>query len=496
MRRVSVASVEPALTFLVPAAPAVVPRRRKPAVRPVVAWPFGGTTREDVAFAPAAELAERLRRRRVSSTELTHLYLDRLARFDPDLLCAVTVTRELALEQAARADEEIAAGRYRGPLHGLPYGLKDLVDTSGIRTTWGAAPYATRIPDHDATVYERLRDAGAVLVAKLSTGELANGDVWFGGRTRNPWNIERGSGGSSAGPAAATAAGLVAFAIGTETNGSVVSPSNVCGVTGLRPTYGRVSRDGVMALRWTLDKVGVIARTAADAALVLDAIYGPDGRDTGVADVPFRWAPRRSLEGVRIGVLEAEFEAPLEVPGSIAPAGDTTPIFRTALEQLRLAGGILRSVSLPDFPTAAMYAMCNAEAGAAFDELVRSGGVDLLTDRTPAGRANQLRWAQFIPAVEYLRAQRLRTRLIQNVQALFDDIDVLVSPSDSAGVVTTNFTGHPAISVNCGFVGDMPLGMMFTGRYHEEEALLAVAHAFQARTTWHLRRPPRMTAPL
>lgn len=496
MRRVSLApSVEPAVAFQVPVAPPAAPRPRKPAVRPVLAWPFDGTTREDVAFAPAAELAERLRRRRISATELTTLYLERLARFDPDLLSVVTVTREVALEQAARADDEIARGRYRGPLHGLPYGLKDLVDTQGIRTTWGAAPYVTRVPDRDATVYERLREAGAVLVAKLSTGELAYGDVWFGGRTRNPWNVERGSGGSSAGPAAATAAGLVAFAIGTETNGSIVSPSNICGVTGLRPTYGRVSRHGVMALRWTLDKVGVIARTAADTALVLDAIYGPDGRDTGVSSVPFRWAPRRSLEGVRIGVLEAEFEAPLDVAAPMAPAGDTRPSFRAALEELRLTGATLRPVSLPDFPTAAMYAMCNAEAGAAFDELVHSGGVDMLTDRTPAGRANQLRWAQFIPAVEYLRAQRLRTELIRNVQILFDDIDVIVSPSDSASVVTTNFTGHPAVSVNCGFVEEMPLGIMFTGRYHAEETLLTVAHAFQARTTWHLRRPPRMTAP-
>lgn len=499
MRRVALPSdVEPAIGFRVPSpgAPAPSQGTRKATVRPVSAWPMRGTTSEDIAFAPAAELAARLRRRRLSSTELTRLYLERAQRFDRDLFCVVTLTTDLALEQAAHADAEIARGRYRGPLHGLPYGLKDLVATSGIRTTWGAAPYQHQIPQRDATVYERLREAGAVLIAKLSTGELAYGDVWFGGRTRNPWNPDRGSGGSSAGPAAATAAGLVAFAIGTETNGSIMSPSNTCGVTGLRPTFGRVSRDGVMALRWTLDKVGVMARSAADVALVFDVIHGPDGRDEGTVDVPFHWSPRKSLAGMRIGIVEGEFTGPVATAGPVAQPGDERPAFRAALDHLQLAGAKLVPITLPEFPTAAMYAACNAEAGAAFDELIRSGHVDELTDVTPAGRANQLRWSQFIPATEYLRAQRLRTLLIRDVQSLLERVDVIASPTDSSSVVMTNFTGHPAISVNCGFIQDLPLGIMFTGRYYDEETLLGVAHAFQERTTWHLQRPPRMTAPL
>jgi len=494
LRRVPLApEIEPALHFHPPAATRI---GRPPATRAPLDWPPPaitlGSSPEDLAFASVYELSELLRTRKITSTDLTRLALDRLTRHDPTLHCIVTLTQELALEQAAQADREMQAGQYRGRLHGIPYGLKDLVATRGIRTTWGAKPYEHQIFDYDATVVERLREAGAVLVAKLTTGELAIGDLWFGGRTRNPWNPERGSSGSSAGPAAAVAAGLVPFAIGTETNGSIVSPSSACGVTGLRPTYGRVSRHGVMALRWTLDKVGVIARAAEDAALVLRAVYGPDGRDETVADVAFEWQPGGSLAGLRAGIVEAEL-ARSGVGGSGEErrrGAERAPVLRAAVETLRAAGLTIVPVELPDLPARAMYAVGNAEAGAAFDDLVRSGAVDQLANQGPDGRANQLRWARFVPAVEYLRAQRIRTLLVRAIEAMFSTVDVLVTPSDSASVTMTNFTGHPAVTVPAGLAGGLPVGLMFTGRYYDEATLLRVAWNYQQRTAWHRGRPP------
>jgi Asp-tRNA(Asn)/Glu-tRNA(Gln) amidotransferase A subunit family amidase len=485
--------VEPALTFHVPD-----PSRERQARRPRVAGVHieveapSDTSPEYLTFAPAIELAALLRAGRVTSLQLTRLALDRLERADASLHCVVTLTRDLALEQARRADEDIAAGRYRGPLHGLPYGLKDLVATRGIRTTWGAKPYEHQVIDTDATVYERLREAGAVLVAKLTSGELAVGDVWFGGRTRNPWDPNLGSGGSSAGPAAATAAGLVPFAIGTETNGSIITPSSMCGVTGLRPTYGRVSRHGVMALRWTLDKVGVLARTAADTALVLDVIHGPDGRDETAADAAFEWTPSPTLAGLRIGIVESEVLAVSPLAGAARLGGSSDAILRvrSALDVLRAAGAEVVPVSLPDFPTRAMYAVCNAEAGAAFDELVRSGAVDRLSDQGANGRANQLRWSRFIPAVEYLRAQRVRTLLIRQMAAVFDRVDALAAPAESDSITMTNFTGHPALTLSCGFSQGLPVGLMVSGRHYDEATLLRIGHAYQALTVWHRQRPP------
>jgi Asp-tRNA(Asn)/Glu-tRNA(Gln) amidotransferase A subunit family amidase len=495
LRRVPLSpDVEPAFHFHPPAAARL--GRPPAAARARLDWPPAtitvGSSADDLAFASVYELSELLRAGKITSTELTRLALDRLARFDPTLHCIVTLTADLALEQAAQADRERRAGRDRGRLHGIPYGLKDLVATRGIRTTWGAKPFEHQVPDHDATVVERLRDAGAVLVAKLTTGELAIGDFWFGGRTRNPWNPERGSGGSSAGPAAAVAAGLVPFAIGTETNGSIVSPSSACGVTGLRPTYGRVSRHGVMALRWTLDKVGVIARAAEDTALVLDAIHGPDGRDETAADVAFEWRPGGTLAGLRAGVVEAELAGrdAGETDDGRRRRAERETVLRAAVETLRAAGLSLRPVALPDLPARAMYAVCNAEAGAAFDDLVRSGAVDDLANQGPDGRANQLRWARFVPAVEYIRAQRIRTLLVREIEALFATVDVLVTPSDSASVTMTNFTGHPAVTVPAGLAGGLPVGLMFTGRYYDEATLLRVAWGYQQRTAWHRSRPP------
>ncbi len=446
----------------------------------------------DLAFLPATALAGLLRTRSVSSVELTRLYLDRLARFDPKLFCVITRTEELALAQAERADREIGAGRYKGPLHGVPYGIKDLFATRGIRTTWGAKPFENQVFDHDATAVERLRDAGAVLIAKLTSGELAIGDLWFGGRTRNPWNPEKGSSGSSAGPAAAAAAGLAGFTVGTETGGSIVSPASTCGVVGLRPTYGRVSRAGCMTLRWTMDKVGVIARSVEDCMLVLGALHGPDGKDDSVADLPLLWDGISSLQGLRVGYVEREFDE----LASDASAEDRAawPARRKLLEDtldvFKSGAAQLVSIKLPPIPADALYAIHNAEAGAMFDDLVRSGRAKELANQGKNGRANQLHAARFIPAVEYIRAQRVRTLLVREINALFETCDVFLAPTSSASSNMTNLTGHPALVVPAGFVDGMPLGLLPTGRLYDEPTLARAGLGYERATTWHERRPP------
>jgi Asp-tRNA(Asn)/Glu-tRNA(Gln) amidotransferase A subunit family amidase len=399
----------------------------------------------------------------------------------------VTLTEELALTQAAEADAEIRAGKYRGPLHGIPYGVKDLFAAKGVLTTWGAKPYENQVFDYDSTVVARLREAGAVLAAKLSTGELAVGDLWFRARTRNPWNPERGSSGSSAGPASATSAGLVGFAIGTETGGSIVSPASACGVVGLRPTYGRISRYGCMTLRWTLDKVGPLTRTVGDAALILEALYGPDGKDDTVPDVPFRANRSRDVRGLRIGFVASEIHGSENEDRQASAA--RRPFYEAALELYGKAGATLVPVSYPDLPASAIYAILNAEAGAMFDELVRSGAINELADKGPNGRANQLRASRFIPAVEYIRAQRVRTLLAQKMNDLFETIDVILAPSQSDSVTMTNLTGHPAVVVPAGFIDDMPLALMLTGRLWDEGTVLRAAGAFESATEWHKRHP-------
>jgi Asp-tRNA(Asn)/Glu-tRNA(Gln) amidotransferase A subunit family amidase len=446
---------------------------------------------ESLAFEPIATLAALLSAKQISSVELTRMYLDRLKRHDPSLLCVVTLTETLAMEQAEAADREIRAGRYRGPLHGVPYGIKDLFAAKGIPTTWGAKPYADQVFDYDATVVTRLREAGAVLAAKLSTGELAVGDLWFRGRTRNPWNPERGSSGSSAGPASATSAGLVGFAIGTETGGSIMSPASTCGVVGLRPTYGRVPRTGCMTLRWTLDKVGPLARTVADAGIVLEAIHGPDGHDETVPPIPFAWNGDRSLKGMRIGYVESEmgFADTASAAGDARQRSARQPLYEAALEAFRTAGATLVPVALPDLPAAAIYAVLNAEAGAMFDELVRSGGINELTDKGANGRANQLRASRFIPAVEYIRAQRVRTLLLRQMNALLDRVDVFLAPSQSDSVTMTNLTGHPALVLPAGFVDGLPTGLIVTGKLWDEATVLRVAAAYEAATDWHTKHP-------
>lgn len=488
------ADTEPAFRFQ-PALSANRPAgRATPNANLAVSSPASVSVRssiEELAFLPVTAIAPLIEHRKVSSTDLTRMYLGRLKRYDETLKCVITLTEELALEQAATADREIRAGRYRGPLHGIPWGVKDLFATKGLRTTWGARPYENQVSDADATVVGRLREAGAVLVAKLSTGELAIGDLWFGGKTRNPWNPEKGASGSSAGPASATAAGLVGFAVGTETNGSLISPSSTCGVVGLRPTYGRISRHGVMALRWTMDKVGPLCRSVEDCALVLNAIYGPDGHDDTVVDAPFTWHPDSPLSALRIGFVRQEFE---ELPADANEEQrkrwpERKALLTDALDVFRSMEVRLEPIALPDIPAGALYSVLNAEAGAAFDELVRSGAVSQLAEKGPNGRANQLRWSRFIPAVEYIRAQRVRTLLIKQMSALMSQYDLFLAPSAGASVTLTNLTGHPAITLKVGFVDNLPQALMIVGRLYDEGTLLRAALAYERATRWHTMNP-------
>ena len=379
--------------------------------------PVSFKTIEDLAFATVPQLAELIRTRKITSTDLTQMYLSRLKRYGPKLLCVVTLTEELALKQAAAADAEIKRGKYRGPLHGIPWGAKDLFATKGIKTTWGAEPYRDQVIEYDSTVVERLNEAGAVLVAKLSMGALAQGARWFAGVTRNPWQPEEaqtGSSGSSAGPAAATAAGLVGFSIGTETLGSIVSPSSRCGVTGLRPTYGRVSRYGAMGLSWTMDKIGPMCRGVEDCAAALSAIYGPDGKDITVGEAPFNWNADTNISTLRIGYLKAEFEGtggppnPNPNPQQRQQAEQRRAVYKTALEVLEKAGAKLVPIELPKFSVAPLRYILTAEAAAAFDDITRDGRVNQLSGQAPGDWPNTFRTSRFIPAVEYLRAQRAR----------------------------------------------------------------------------------------
>src|SRR5437868_5200774 len=453
---------------------------------------------DDLAFASVPQLSELIRTKKVSSVELTRMYLSRLKKYGPKLLCIVTLTEDLAMKQAQAADDDLKRGKYRGPLHGIPWGAKDLFATKGIKTTWGAEPYREQMIDYDATVVERLRNAGAVLVAKLSMGALAQGAKWFGGVTRNPWapNEDRnGSSGSSAGPASATSAGLVGFSIGTETLGSIVSPSSTCGVTGLRPTYGRVSRYGAMGLSWTMDKIGPICRGVEDCAAALDAIYGPDNRDLTVGDAPFNWSADLPLDKLRIGYLKGEFEG-----AGIAPQNDQqrqqlaqrTAMYKEALDALEKAGVKMTPIELPKFPTQNIRYILTAEAATAFDDITRDGRVNQLSGQDASDWPNSFRTSRFIPAVEYLRAQRARVLLMREMDKLMSQWDVFVSPAPgSASLIITNLTGHPAVCVPCGLTGtpSLPRAIMFTGGLYDEASPLRVALAFQQATKWHAMHP-------
>jgi Asp-tRNA(Asn)/Glu-tRNA(Gln) amidotransferase A subunit family amidase len=473
MRAVSLANhVPPALSFdPAPWLPPCTETIRRTAEPIVQAPPRKPDATEDLAFLPVTALAALVRTRQVSSVELTKLYLERLHKYDPVLRCVVSYTDELALKQAERADREIAAGRYRGPLHGIPWGAKDLIAQARYKTTWGAAPFREQMLDTTATVARRLEEAGAVLIAKLTLGALAMGDRWFGGMTRNPWNPKGGSSGSSAGPGSATAAGLIGFSIGSETLGSIVSPSSRCGVTGLRPTFGRVSRHGCMTLSWSMDKLGPMCRSVEDCALVFAAIHGFDGQDASAVDRPFDWPPRRDLRSLKVGYVE----------------GKTPAEKRPELTVLHDLGVRLVPIKLPSkHPLGPLRLILDTEAAAAFDELTRQGGGEGLETWLRI-----FRQAEFVPAVEYLRANRIRTLFMREMEEVMGQVDLYVGGND---LQLTNLTGHPTVVVPDGFrkSGDveLPTSLSFTGRLYGESDLLAVAHAYQQATGHHLRRPP------
>lgn len=449
---------------------------------------------EELAFEPVTRLAALIRERKITSTELTKMYLARLKRLGPKLECVVTLTEERALKEAARADREIAQGHYRGPLHGIPYGAKDLLAAEGYPTTWGATPYKDQVIDLDATVIRRLEAAGAVLVAKLTLGALAWGDVWFGGQTKNPWNLEQGSSGSSAGSAAATAAGLVPFALGSETWGSIVSPATRCGTTGLRPTFGRVSRHGAMALSWSMDKLGPLCREVEDCALVFDAIRGPDGMDRTVVDEPFAFDPARDVTTLRVGYTRSLFEEPIEDEDEeqLARRREWRDFDLAALDVLRGLGVDLVPVELPgDLPVEALSFILSAEAAAAFNDLTLSGLDDTLVRQVRYAWPNQFREARLIPAVEYIQANRIRSLLIQRMEEMMETVDVYVSPSYGGNnLLLTNLTGHPSVVLPHGFRTDgTPVSITFTGRLYGEAEALAVAKAFQDATDHHRKHP-------
>jgi len=436
---------------------------------------------EDLAFYSVGQLAELIRTRTVTSEQLTVMYLNRLKKYGPKLECVVTLTEDLALKQAKQADKEIARGKYRGPLHGIPFGVKDLLSVKGYKTTWGSVPYKDQVIDEDATVVKRLENAGAVLMAKLTMGELAMGDVWFGGKTRNPWNYKQGSSGSSAGAASATAAGLVGFSIGTETLGSIVSPSTRCGTTGLRPTYGRVSRTGAMALSWSMDKIGPICRTVEDCALVFNAIQGADGVDQTLYEAPFNYDPKVNWKKVRVGYLKEEFDS----------VRSNKAISDSVLTVLRKLGAQLIPIELPKLPLDGLRIILSAEAAAAFDELTRSGKDDLMVRQMKGAWPNSFRSSRFIPAVEYIEANRVRYLVIQEMQKLMKDIDVYVTPSfGGSNLLLTNLTGHPCVVLPDGFTKEgTPTSISFIGQLFGEAKLLAVAKQFQDATDYHLKHP-------
>src|SRR3954470_9609258 len=472
---------------------------------------------EDVAFWPLAHLAQLLKTRQVTSVELTRMYLDRLSRFNATLNFVVTYTDELAMRQAQQADREIAAGKHRGPLHGMPWGCKDIIAVPGFPTQWGSGAFKGQVIDTEATVVRLLREAGAVMLAKLTTGELASGDQWFGGRTNSPWDPTEGSSGSSAGPASATAAGCVAFGIGTETSGSILSPSTICGVTGLRPTFGRVSRYGAMTLLWTQDRLGPLCRTVEDCALVFHAIARTDDQDFSVIDLPFNWDADLDVRKLRVGYLAAGFE-------EAKRNADWKRNDAQVLETVRALGITPEAFELPAMPTSVTGGILGAESGASFDAFVRSGREKDLTNK---GRANGMRQSRLVPAVEYLQTQRVRAMIMRQFAAAVSKYDVYIAPyidmraggagraggADGGGrgggagrsdgpprtpppsairdhFSAANLCGYPAVSVPNGFTAEgRPTSITFLGRLYAEAEMLAVARAYQERAGFHLKHP-------
>jgi Asp-tRNA(Asn)/Glu-tRNA(Gln) amidotransferase A subunit family amidase len=533
-------SVPPAFVFhpLPAAKPLSVPAETKsmtvlkagPFAPPPVSFP---PNPDDLAFATVTDLGRLLHARKITSLALTQMYIERLKRYDAKLHFVITLTEERALAQAKKADEEIAAGRYRGPLHGIPWGAKDLLAVKGYPTTWGAGGFEHQSFEEDATVVQRLDEAGAVLVAKFSLGALAMGDKWFGGRTRNPWNPAQGSSGSSAGSASAVAAGCVPFAIGSETLGSISSPSTRCGCTGLRPTFGLVPRTGAMALSWTMDKLGPIARGVDDCSLILQAISGPDGKDLSAAPIQYEGSSHLDWHALRIGYLKGEFDAPEPLKLSDAAANETADEKKkreernaaqqagrarsdydrryalAALDKLRAMGVNLIPVELPKLPWGAMVPLLTAEAAAAFDDLTRSGRDKLLTEQGPEDWPNDFRIARFYPAVEYIQANRARTLAVRQMSALFEQVDIIVTPSTDAQLIATNLSGHPALILPNGLRGadapkppeiddgdhddiggpGTPVSLTFLAGHYREANLVAFAGAYQQATAFHTLHP-------
>ena len=438
---------------------------------------------QEVAFFTIPQLASLIKYKKISSEALTQLYIDRIKRYDGQLQSVITLTEELALKQAKQADRDIAAGNYKGILHGIPYGIKDLFAVEGYPTTWGAAPYQDQILEGNAAVVRMLEEKGAVLVAKLVSGALARGDVWFGGKTKNPWDLSQGASGSSAGSGAATSAGLVAFAIGTETLGSITSPASRTGITGLRPTYGRISRQGAMSLSWSMDKIGPLCRTAEDCEIVFRALVGKDPMDPSTNDAPFNLS-EKAPKSMKVAFLKTEIEKDTTVWGKNMQA---------SLEIFRSMGLEPTAIELPtNYPYDGFDIILRAEAGAFFDELVRSGEVDLMVEQGASSRANSLRQSRFIPAVEYLQANRHRSRLIEEIHALFKEFDVIIAPSNrSRQLIITNLTGHPAISVPNGFDSKgRPTSLTLIGNLYDEGSILGLAKAFQEVTDFDSKHPP------
>lgn len=436
---------------------------------------------DELAYSTIPQLAQLVRTKQISSVELTKYFINRLRKFDPVLLNTITITEQRAMVQAQKADAEIAAGKYRGILHGIPFGAKDLLAVRGYKTTWGSVPYKDQTIDEDATVITRLENAGAVLIAKMTLGELAQGDVWFGGKTKNPWDIKRGSSGSSAGSASAVAAGCLPFAIGSETYGSIVSPSAECGTTGLRPTFGRISKFGAMALSWSMDKLGPITRNVEDCAIVFNTIMGPDQKDLSVIRAPFNYksSSTGSLKGVRIGFIKSEFarKSPNSVNDSLT------------LVKLSQMGAELIPFELPALPYVEMSIALSAEAGAAFDELTLTNREDLMVNQNKGARPNALRASRFIPAVEYIQANRARTLLIEQLNQKMKGVDVFVAPAFGLNLRVTNLSGHPCVVLPNGFRNNLPGSITFTGQLFGEGKLLQIARAYQLATGFNDKHP-------
>jgi Asp-tRNA(Asn)/Glu-tRNA(Gln) amidotransferase A subunit family amidase len=433
---------------------------------------------DDLAFYSVSELGTLIRQRKITSVELTTFFLERLKRHNSELHCVITLTEERAMRQAQQADQEIAAGQYRGLLHGIPYGAKDLFSVAGYPTTWGAMPYKDQVINQDAAVIQKLDEAGAVLLGKLSMGALAWGDVWYGEKTRNPWNTAMGSSGSSAGSGSAVAAGLVPFALGTETLGSIISPSTVNGITGLRPTFGRVSRDGAMALVWSMDKIGPMTRSAEDAAIVFSVLHGADSKDPTTKDFPFNYDSRTDISSLKIGYFPAAFDRDYAFKKNDS----------LIIELLKAEGIELIPITLPALPD--LRLILNVESAAAFDELTTSNRDDLLVRQIKNAWPNVFRQARLVPAVEYVQANRRRSILIEQMQEVFEEVDVYLHPTWGGSSLTiTNYTGHPSICFPNGFVDGLPSSISITGRLYDEASILHLAKFIQDRTDWHQQHP-------